>query len=98
MSLKSNKKWLGKGNKWVEKLWTDPYPNRSGLWYSALMPTVLRLGSLRVVIYPNDHRPAHVHVIGQGHRAVFILNCSTGPLSLRRSGFRSTRHRAFGQN
>jgi hypothetical protein len=51
--LKSNKKWLGKGNKWVEKLWTDPYPNRSGLWYSALMPTVLRLGSLPVVIYPN---------------------------------------------
>ena len=51
------------------------------------MPTVLRLGSLRVVIYPNDHRPAHVHVTGQGHRAVFILNCSAGPLSLRRSGF-----------
>ena len=47
------------------------------------MPTVLRLGSLRVVIYPNDHRPAHVHVTGQGHRAVFILNCSAGPLSLR---------------
>lgn len=38
------------------------------------MPTVLRLGSLRVVIYPNDHRPAHVHVIGNGHEAVFVLH------------------------
>ena len=28
------------------------------------MPTALRLGALRVVIYTNDHRPAHVHVIG----------------------------------
>src|SRR3546814_10225859 len=25
------------------------------------MPTVLRIDGLRVVIYPNDHRPAHVH-------------------------------------
>ena len=47
------------------------------------MPTVLRIGALRVVIYPNDHRPAHVHVIGQGHAAVFELNCPGGPLYLR---------------
>jgi hypothetical protein len=26
------------------------------------------------VIYPNDHRPAHVHVIGRGCEAVFNLN------------------------
>jgi hypothetical protein len=30
------------------------------------MPTVLRIGSLRVVIYPNDHPPAHVYVLGPG--------------------------------
>jgi hypothetical protein len=36
-----------------------------------------------MVIYPNDHRPAHVHVIGQGHEAVFALNCSSGPTTLR---------------
>jgi len=47
------------------------------------MPTVLRFGGLRVVIYPNDHRPAHVHVIGQGHEAVFELNCPAGPVILR---------------
>ena len=27
------------------------------------MPTVLRAGSLRFVIWPNDHLPPHVHVI-----------------------------------
>lgn len=49
------------------------------------MPTVLRLGSLRVVIYTNDHRPAHVHVIGQGHKAIFDLNCPDGLPSLRQN-------------
>jgi uncharacterized protein DUF4160 len=47
------------------------------------MPTVLRLGALRVVVYPNDHRPAHVHVIGGGCEAVFRLNCPAGPVELR---------------
>jgi Domain of unknown function (DUF4160) len=47
------------------------------------MPTVLRIGSLRAVIYPNDHRPAHVHVIGQGREAVFDLHCPKGLPELR---------------
>jgi len=47
------------------------------------MPTVLRLGRLRVTIYPNDHRPAHVHVIGPGVEAVFNLHCPDGPPELR---------------
>lgn len=47
------------------------------------MPTVLRLDGLRVVIYPNDHRPAHVHVIGGGREALFNLNCPAGPAQLR---------------
>ncbi len=47
------------------------------------MPTILRLGALRVVIYPNDHRPAHVHVLGPDGEAVFVLNCPDGPPSLR---------------
>jgi len=38
---------------------------------------------LRVVLYPNDHRPAHVHVLGAGTEAVFILNCPAGPPTLR---------------
>jgi hypothetical protein len=47
------------------------------------MPTILRIGGLRVVIYPNDHRPAHVHVIGAGREAVFDLHCPGGPPELR---------------
>ena len=47
------------------------------------MPTVHRLNGLRVVIYPNDHRSAHVHVIGAGKEAVFNLNCPAGPPELR---------------
>lgn len=35
------------------------------------------------MIYPNDHRPAHVHVIGKGCEAVFNLNCPVGPIELR---------------
>lgn len=49
------------------------------------MPTVLRIDGLRVVIYPNDHRPAHAHVIGREGEAVFILHCPDGPPELRES-------------
>ena len=47
------------------------------------MPTVFRIHGFRVMIYPNDHRPAHVHVIGAGGEAVFNLNCPKGPIELR---------------
>lgn len=47
------------------------------------MPTVLRFDGLRAVIYPNDHRPAHVHVIGKGHEVVFNLNCPGGVVEVR---------------
>ncbi len=49
----------------------------------SLVPTVLRFDGCRVVIYPNDHRPAHVHVIGSDCEAVFHLNCPDGPVELR---------------
>ncbi|HEY5818234.1 MAG TPA: DUF4160 domain-containing protein [Mesorhizobium sp.] len=53
------------------------------------MPTVLRLADVRVVIYPNDHRPAHVHVKGPAGEAVFVLNCPEGPPELREAfGFK----------
>ena len=47
------------------------------------MPTVMRIGAWRVAIYPNDHRPAHVYVIGQGHEAVFTLNDPAGSVAIR---------------
>lgn len=43
------------------------------------MPTVLRIDGLRVVIYPNDHPPAHVHVVGADVKTSFLLNCPDGP-------------------
>jgi hypothetical protein len=54
-----------------------------------VVPTVMRLDGLRVV-YPNDHRPAHVHVMGREHEVVFSLNCPDGPVELRENyGFPS---------
>lgn len=54
------------------------------------MATVLRFLSYRVVIYSNDHRPSHVHVMNDEHEAIFDLNCPVGPPRLRENyGFRS---------
>jgi len=47
------------------------------------MPNVLTIFGLRVVIFPNDHRTAHVHVIGNGCEAMFNLHCPGGPPELR---------------
>jgi Domain of unknown function (DUF4160) len=47
------------------------------------VPTILQVDGLLVVICPNDHRPAHVHVIGNGSEAVFFLNEPHGPPQLR---------------
>jgi len=53
------------------------------------MPTVLKFLGYRAVIYPNDHQPCHVHVLGSGHEAVFWLVCPEGPPALRvNHGFR----------
>jgi hypothetical protein len=38
---------------------------------------------MRATIYPNDHPPAHVHIISSDAEAVFDLNCPTGPPVLR---------------
>jgi hypothetical protein len=57
------------------------------------MPTIVRIDGLRVVIYPNDHSPEHVHVIGTDREAVFELHCSEeGPVSLRESLGFTRRH------
>jgi hypothetical protein len=47
------------------------------------MPVVMRFDGFGVVIYPNDHRPAHVHVMNAEKEAVFNLNCPGGPVALR---------------
>jgi hypothetical protein len=45
----------------------------------------MRLSGLRVTIYPNDHPPPHVHVVGADGEAVLLLNCPAGPVALRAS-------------
>ncbi|WP_119065279.1 DUF4160 domain-containing protein [Aggregatilinea lenta] len=39
-----------------------------------MSPTVLKVGSYRVVIYTLDHPPAHVHVISASRIAKFSLD------------------------
>jgi len=54
-----------------------------------LVPTVLRCGGPRAIIYPNDHRSAHVHAIASDCEVVFSLGCPSGPVELRENyGFR----------
>ena len=55
------------------------------MWYAAVVPTVLRIDGLLVKIYPNDHRPEHVHVIGAGKEAQYFLNVPDGPPTLRKN-------------
>lgn len=43
------------------------------------MVTVLRAHGLRVVIFANDHPPAHVHVIGEGEAKINLLGASGAP-------------------
>ena len=38
-----------------------------------MSPTVFRVWNLRIVVYPKDHKPAHVHVIGPEAEAKFDI-------------------------
>lgn len=46
------------------------------------MVTVGLFRGWRIVIYTNDHRPAHVHVLGDRNEARFSLHCPDGPVTL----------------
>jgi Domain of unknown function (DUF4160) len=43
------------------------------------MVTVLRAHGLRVVIFTNDHAPAHVHVFGDGEAKINLLGADGAP-------------------
>jgi hypothetical protein len=43
------------------------------------MPQVLEQNGFRVMIYPNDHRPAHVHVYKSGLIVIRLNNRRTPP-------------------
>jgi len=38
-----------------------------------MSPTVLRTSNVRIVVYPKDHNPPHVHVIGPRAEAKFRI-------------------------
>lgn len=43
------------------------------------MVTVLRAQGLRFVIFADDHRPAHVHVFGDGEAKINLIGPDDGP-------------------
>jgi hypothetical protein len=43
------------------------------------MPNVLHVNGFDVMIYPNDHRPAHVHVFKNGLVVIKLNNRRTAP-------------------
>jgi hypothetical protein len=43
------------------------------------MVTVLRAHGLSVVIFSNDHQPAHVHVFGDGQAKINLLGATGVP-------------------
>lgn len=43
------------------------------------MVIVLRANGLRVVIYVNDHLPAHVHVFGDGEAKINLVGAQGAP-------------------
>ncbi len=56
------------------------------------MPTVARFGNVRIVLYPTDHPPPHVHALRpDGAWAPLALNCPRGPVTVMdQSGFRGS--------
>jgi hypothetical protein len=43
------------------------------------MVTIFRAHGLRIVIFSNDHEPAHVHVLGDGHAKINLLGADGKP-------------------
>jgi histidinol phosphatase-like PHP family hydrolase len=43
------------------------------------MVTIFRAHGLRIVIFSDDHEPAHVHVFGDGHAKINLLGANGQP-------------------
>ena len=62
------------------------------------MPTIVWFRNIRIVIYPNDHRPAHVHAIRGDEFSVFELDCPDGPPELKEAhGFSASELKRIAQ-
>lgn len=51
------------------------------------MVTVHREGGLRFVIYTQDHEPAHVHALGDGHAKIDLAGPGDAPVLVLANGF-----------
>jgi hypothetical protein len=63
------------------------------------MPTLMRHRNVWIVIYSNDHPPAHVRAIGPGDsRARYELNCPEGPVRVTQNqGFNAAQVNQMGK-
>jgi hypothetical protein len=52
------------------------------------MVIVLRVDGLRVVIFTNDHEPAHVHVFGDGEAKINLRGTDGAPVLVWADGMR----------
>lgn len=50
------------------------------LGYSGTMVTIYRAYGLRIIIYSDDHEPAHVHVFGDGQAKINLIGADGSPV------------------
>lgn len=53
------------------------------------MVTVYRAHGLRVIVFTDDHEPAHVHVFGDGHAKINLLGPDGSPSIVRAEGMKA---------
>ena len=46
------------------------------------MPTIFSVGAYRIVVFANDHAPAHVNVLGPDGHAKFVLGLGAVDVAL----------------
>jgi hypothetical protein len=60
------------------------------------VPTIFRFQGFNIMIFVDDHAPAHVHAIGHNGFFVFELACPSGLISIRESkGIKRSDERAL---
>ncbi len=53
------------------------------------MVTIYRAHGLRVVIFTDDHEPAHVHVFGDGHAKINLVGPEGSPALISAEGMKA---------
>ena len=53
------------------------------------MATIHREAGLRFIIFVDDHEPAHVHVVGDGHAKINLAGTDGAPELVSNDGFKA---------